>query len=115
MSIDLNPVHTGPASQLGGVQVGPAATRVNMTTALPTSGILVKIIHDGSGEDMYYEQDFTVPSSTWAITHNFGKSPNVRIIDRNGNTAYPGTQDSEDCNTVYVDWPAPMTGKAICS
>lgn len=109
----LNPVQTGPARQLGGVGVGSPVAILKSTTGQPSSGVMVEIIY--SGDDMYFEQDFTVPSSTWAITHNFGKSPNVRIIDHNGNTAYPGTQDSEDLNTVYVTWPTPMTGKAVCS
>lgn len=112
MTTDLNPVHTGPARQIVPVQSGPAAPVVITTTGTGSSGVVVKIIHDGN--DMYFEQDFPTPQGDWLVHHNLGKRPNVTLLDENGNE-FLADINFPDVDTVHVTFPNMLAGKVICS
>lgn len=68
--------------------------------------------HGGGGSAPYLVFTQSVASAVWTITHNFGLSPVVRLMDSSGNTVY-ATPVDVDLNTVSVTFPTPQAGKAV--
>lgn len=67
----------------------------------------------GPAGDMYFEQDFTTPASTWNAVHGLGRVPGVSVYDDDGNRI--GADIQADSVSVTVIWPGPTTGKVVCS
>lgn len=95
-----------PPSPLAGVAFSVHTQSV--ATATPTSPRVIEV-----ADQMYYEQDF-VNSAQWTVHHNLGQYPNVSILDTGGEEVFADVQHV-DINTVVVTWPAPFTGKVVCS
>jgi len=66
----------------------------------------------GPSDAFVYEQ--TSPSSEWYVVHNIGRLVNVSYVDPAG---YIEIADANhiDVNTVHAVFPAPTTGKLVCS
>lgn len=99
--LDNGPVAGVAANADPGIDAGIAA---------PTA--LVRTVF--AGDDMYFEYVQTLPSAQWTVVHNFGKHPNVALLDSTGEEVFADVQHT-DSNTVVVTWAAPMTGKVVCS
>ena len=61
-----------------------------------------------------YTQVISTPSSSFVVTHNLGRLPNVSWIDDSGHYAIPDVTSVDD-NNVYFVFPYPVTGTVICS
>lgn len=112
MATNLNPMHTGPGRQIVPVTGGPGSTLDKTTTALITSGVSVRTVFVGGGDDLYFEQDFT-DSSQWHVVHNLGVIPGVSVYDSAGREIIADVQI--DSTTATVTWPGPTTGKLVLS
>lgn len=55
----------------------------------------------------------SVPSASWTVPHNMGRLVNVCYVGDDGSTAL--VDAVQDLNVLYLTFPAPTTGKAVCS
>lgn len=54
------------------------------------------------------------PSAAWTVPHNLHRFPNVSYVDASGH-AWIADVQHVDVDTAYLTFPAPTTGKAVCS
>ena len=65
----------------------------------------------GSGGDLNYTHTQSVPSATWAVTHNLNKYPNVVVVDSAG-TVVIGEVIYDSLLAVTLVFTAGFSGKA---
>jgi hypothetical protein len=63
----------------------------------------------GADADLHYTHVQAIPSATWTMFHNLGKSPSVRIKDSSGQDVI-GDYEDQDLNTVIARFSAPFSG-----
>lgn len=56
----------------------------------------------------------SIPAATWTVPHNMGRLVNVCYVADDGTVALVDAQQT-DLNTLYLTFPAPTTGRAVCS
>lgn len=59
----------------------------------------------------YYVHNQTIPSENWIINHNFGRNPNVIVVDDVGQVMFCG-RSYPNTNTVIIQFNRPYSGKA---
>lgn len=65
-----------------------------------------------SGSDKFHKHDQEVSSSTWTISHNFGRFPNIVIYDSAGDEVQ-GDVVHIDPNSTRVNFSAAFAGTAF--
>lgn len=71
-------------------------------------------VQGNPGGTAQYVLTQTSPASTWVVNHNLGISPKVAIILDNGQLVLTDITYING-NSLVIDFPAPTTGKAVCS
>lgn len=64
-----------------------------------------------SGGDKTYNHNQNVSASTWVITHNLGKNPNVQVFDSAGTECF-GDITYNTANQITITFSAAFTGVA---
>lgn len=80
---------------------------------MPWNGPIANIRGPAGPSGGGYTHTQLTPSATWVVTHNLGRMVNVCYVDDEGATAI--VDAIQELNVVYLTFPEPTTGKAVCS
>lgn len=64
------------------------------------------------GGSFEFSQD--VAAASWYITHGLGRYPEVTIVTIAGERVYADVSYPDE-NSVYIEFPTPIAGKAVCN
>lgn len=76
-----------------------------------TNTNLPQILTD-SVRDKYYLHNQTMPAPTWIVNHQFGRYPNVQMIDSAGSVVIGNIRHIDE-NTTELSFSWAFSGKAI--
>lgn len=64
--------------------------------------------------DKHYSHNQTIPSSSWAITHNLDKVPSITVMDSSGKMVFGEVELSEgnELNELTIFFNGAFSGKA---
>lgn len=104
VEIDVDPFYV-PTTWVGAADgVAPLGTDAKVPAQYLPPG--------GGGSSLRHDYVQEAPLATWPIVHNFGRDPEVTLIDSAGNR-YLTDLSYPDVNTVVVTHGEPTTGRAI--